>query len=191
MSPRGASGDSLVDSDGNASEVPWSLEAHFNFGAGVGVRRRRFPLAEGCSPQRGAGAGGGSKGRGGWGPVSPPKHNGLQFHDGGEEYAIEEMDDRLRPRMLPSIDEATEQGQRLFDHPPPDDGGRRLAGAHPMPFAQVLADGGERSPRPSPSSSRKGKSINKEMEEMNWTVPCGKRLPFLQRYGYFTCDDFS
>ena len=53
MSPRGASGDSLVDSDGNASEVAWSHEAHFNFGAGVGVRRRLFPLAEGCLPQRG------------------------------------------------------------------------------------------------------------------------------------------
>ena len=51
MSPRGASGDSLVDSDGNASDVASSLKAHFNFGAGV--RRRVSPLAGGCSPQRG------------------------------------------------------------------------------------------------------------------------------------------
>ena len=173
MSTRGASGDSLVDSDGNTSQVAWSLEAHFNFGAGVGVRRRRFPLAEGCSPQRGAGAGGGSKDKGGWGPVSPPKHNGLQFHDGGDEGAFEEMDDRLRPRMLSSIDEATEHGQSIFDHPPPEDGEWRLADAHSMSFAQVLADGRERPPRPSPSSSPKGKSVKKVIEEMNWTVPCG------------------
>ena len=164
MSPRGASGDSLVDSDGNASEVAWSLEAHFNFGAGVGVRRRLSPLAEGYSPQRGAGEGGGSKYRDGWGPVSLPKHNGLQFHDGGDEHAFEEMDDRLRPRMLPPIDEATEQGQSIFDQPPPKDGGRRLADARPMSFAQVLADERGRSPRPSPSSSPKGKSTKKRLK---------------------------
>ena len=103
----------------------------------------------------------------------PPKHNGPPFHDGGDEDVFEEMDDQLRPRMLSSIDEATEQGQSIFDHPLPEDGGRRLVDAHSTSFAQVLADGRERSPRPSPSSSPKGKSVKKVIEEMNWTVPCG------------------
>ena len=142
VSPRGASGDSLVGSDGNASEGAWSLEAHLNLGAGVGVRRRLSPRAEGCSLQRGAGAGGGSGDRGGWAPVSPPKQDGLQFVDGEseDEDTFQEMDDRLRPRMMPFSDEATEPSQSTFNEPPPEDGGRRLADASPMSFAQVLAD---------------------------------------------------
>ena len=126
--------ETIEESDGNAPEVAWSLEAHVNLGAGVGVRRRLSPRSEGCSLQGGAGAGGGSGDRGGWAPVSPPKQDGLQLD------TFEEMDDRLRPRMVAFTDEATEQSQIIFDEPPPEDGGRCIADASPMSFAQVLAD---------------------------------------------------
>ncbi|CAN0332180.1 unnamed protein product, partial [Ascophyllum nodosum] len=82
---------------------------------------------------------GGSGDRGGWAPVSPPKQDGLQFVDeeSEDEDTFHEMDDRLRPRRMPFSDEATS----IFDEPPPEDGGRRLADASPVAAEKHAREG--------------------------------------------------
>jgi hypothetical protein len=90
--------------------------------AGVGVRRRLSPRAEGCSPQRGAGAGAG------WAPVSPPQQDGLQFDDGEYKETSDGMDDRLRPRVRFADASPMSFAQVLADASTPEAGAAGLRG---------------------------------------------------------------